>query len=154
MFGNWGMHRQINTQTLFPLLLSVSRSTRLSPLLLLSLSLSISEEDLMNISLWVGECKTNTSLVLLSLCVLPWRGKCEMHEKAVRRKITYSLLASALPPLLSPNPLQSSDHLQQHGKHWWQRAGMRLMRGRQRRRRKNLSAAQTELLITADNFVS
>lgn len=89
--------------------------------LLIPLSLSISEEDLMNISLWVGECKTFASLVLLSLRVLPWRWKCEMHEKAVRQKITYSILAFALPPLLSPNPPQPSDHLQQHGKRWWQR---------------------------------
>lgn len=53
--------------------------------LLITLSLSISEEDLMKISLWVGECKTNTSLDLVSLCALPWRGKCGIHEKAARQ---------------------------------------------------------------------
>lgn len=43
--------------------------------LLVPQSLPVSEEDLMNISLWVEECKTNTSLDLLSpfVCFLGGR---------------------------------------------------------------------------------
>lgn len=91
----------------------------------------------MNISLWVWERKTNTSLDLVSLRSLPRRGKCEMHEKAARRSHAvlwhlHCLLSShqilSCPLIISNNMANSDGRVR----------GMKL----KRERRRNLSATQ------------
>lgn len=79
----------------------------------------VSEEDLMNISLWVGECKTNMSLDLSSLLHVSLEGGCEMHLKPCEIEAHTVFWHLHCLFLLKPNPLQSSDR---HGKQsWWQR---------------------------------
>lgn len=77
MFGNKGMCRRINTNTncWFSIRLHLSLHPSFA-----SQAFYISE-DLMNISLWVGEHKTNMSLDLPSLFVFPRRRECETHLK-------------------------------------------------------------------------
>lgn len=73
--------------------------------------------------------KQTRAWIWLPVELFLWGERVGRMKRLRERDIKHSVLAFALPLLLSPNPLRPSDRLRKHCKHWLQRAGMRLSEG-------------------------